>query len=245
MPAAWVLAVWVAIAANSGAYGQCKKLALEGEVQSGHEWNRAIGEGWILRLVPIVPTQAGYTGWDMAIDRIPAAGYPDAVLLATLPYSSVNEREVGTTYGLRAQDAIGWNPRSFRFLASKNAFLKGQRIFRQLESSGELARASRGDSHAPDSKALAALLQLEKNASAGEMRILDAGIAPGIADPAPFAATWAANAARTQHQVEPAANGQATPMGSVHWMRFSFTLWLPDGWKTPSGTPTAVSPCRK
>ena len=76
--------------------------------------------------MPVPALDAAYSGWDMVVDRIPPAGFPDALYLATPPYNSINQREIGTTYGLRAQDAIGWNPRSFRFLTDPAAFREAQ-----------------------------------------------------------------------------------------------------------------------
>lgn len=107
----------------------CQRVDLQGEVRAGQEWRVALGQGWIFRMLPIASAQAGYSGWDLVIDRDPPAGYPDALLLATLPYNSINQREIGTTFGLRAQDAIGWNPRSFRFLMDPKAFSEAQWIY--------------------------------------------------------------------------------------------------------------------
>src|SRR5215469_8429130 len=107
----------------------CQQLELRGEVTAEQEWNAAIGQGWVFRVLPI----AGYSGWDLVVDRDAPAGYPDAVLLATPPYGSINEREIGTTFGLRAQDAVGWNTRSFRFLTDAAQFRQAQQWFRQIE----------------------------------------------------------------------------------------------------------------
>jgi len=98
----------------------CRKVELTGEVSAGQEWSAAVGEGWIFRVVPIAASGKGYTGWDLVMDRAGGdravgGGYPDALLLATPPYGSLNEREIGTTFGMRAQDSIAWTPRRFRF----------------------------------------------------------------------------------------------------------------------------------
>ena len=110
----------------------CQRVDFQGEVNAGGDWTAAFGQGWVLRLLPIRPASAGYSGWDIAIDRDPPAGYPDSLLVASLPYDSINEREIGTTFGLRAQDAIGWNPRSFRFLTDPGQFRQAQQWFGQL-----------------------------------------------------------------------------------------------------------------
>src|SRR5579863_2014758 len=148
----------------------CQRVAIEGESGVGREWKTELGQGGVFRVVPIGPSKAGYTGWDLVVDREPPAGFPDALLLATIPYDSINEREIGTTFGLRAQDAIGWNPRSVRFLTDSRDFREAQLIYLSLFGGSK-------DSTAPRrSAAMARLLELEKRASPGELRILDARI---------------------------------------------------------------------
>jgi hypothetical protein len=180
--------------------------------------------------VPIPALDADYSGWDLVVDRIPPAGFPDALYLATPPYNSINEREIGTTFGLRAQDAIGWNPRSFRFLTDSAAF-------RQARSDYHDAFELHKDPVPRESimKASADLLKLAGGASQGELRILDAHISPGIADPAPFAQAWARQSSLTPHETDPAVLGRAADRGSLNWMRFEVVLWLPSGWKLPPG----------
>jgi hypothetical protein len=186
----------------------------------------------VFRVLPIAASQAEYSGWDLVMDREPPAGYPDALLLATPPYNSINEREIGTTFGLRAQDAIGWNPRSFRLLSSPDQFWEGQRLFRQLVQAGYEPEPNRKPNgpNAPGTDAMARLLALQKGASSGEFRILDARIVPGIADPMPYARGWALASSRTKHEIEAAPPGQASPRGTLLWMRFALTLWLPARW---------------
>jgi len=202
---------------------QCQKIVLTGDVNEGAEWRAQLGEGWIFRVKPIEPSSAG-SGWDLVVDREQPAGYPDAILLATPPYNSINEREVGTTYGLRAQDAIGWNPRSFRFLTGTKAFAEGQRLYLALLRDGK-AKA--------DDAVMRKLMDLAQRSATGQFRILDARLAPGVADAEPFAEEWAVQSARTQHTIQPPLKGKATPQGELYWIRFSITLWLPQTWKAP------------
>ena len=249
MPGWLILAMLALISRSSHALtpvkAGCSKVVIEGEVSSGQEWKSPIGQGWVFRVLPIQPVQSGYSGWDLVVDRSQPAGFPDALLLATLPYNSINEREVGTTFGLRAQDAIGWNPRSFRFLSDPAAFREGQRIFRTLNADAPIPKAASKQTQdkSPNARSLGRLLELQKRASAGEFRILDARLVPGVADPAPFAQTWAMASSRTPHQVEPAASGKSTALGALNWMRFSMTLWLPSGWKAPPQLHSTRSVC--
>jgi len=210
----------------------CRKLTLAGQLNAGQEWRQAIGGGWVLRLIPIA---GGYSGWDLAVDRVPAAGYPDALLVATPPYGSINEREIGTSFGLRAQDAMGWNPRSFRFLADQAGFREAQQLFPQVA----------GGAHTPEAqRAAARLMELAGQAASGQLRIQDARLSPGVADPQPFAQAWALRAARMVHTETPAVGGKPTAQGTLEWMRFTVTLWLPEGWKTPAGIQQSRGPCQ-
>jgi hypothetical protein len=227
-----LLALGLALTAGIAARAQrapaagCQRAELAGEVGAGQSWTAAIGGGWVLRLLPIAPGSAGYTGWDVVVDREPGAGYPDALLLASPPYGSITEREIGTTFGLRAQDAIGWNPRSFRFLTDPAALREGQQLFPLV---------AQGQKTAESEKAARRLMELAAHASAGQLRIVDARLTAGVADAAPFAENWAIQAARTQHTTLPPPEGKSSARGSLEWMRFKVTLWLPSGWKTPSG----------
>ena len=228
---ALVIATVAAYAAGQPARA-CRQVELEGEVSAGQGWKAALGQGWIFRVLPI----DGYSGWDLVVDRDPPAGYPDALLLATPPYGSINEREIGTTFGLRAQDAIGWNTRSFRFLTDAAQFGEAQQWFRQSADGGP-------NSGARNRQSMQRLLDIRNGASSGQLRILDARVVPGTRDPQSFAREWALAFSRTQHKIEPVAAGQATTDGRLIWMRFSLTLWFPDGWKFPVGVRSIRARC--
>jgi len=224
---------------TGGAASSCRKVAFSGKVSAGQFWQVGIGEGWVFRLLPIQPGQAGYSGWDLVVDRDPPAGYPDALLMATLPYNSINEREIGTTFGLRAQDAIGWNPRSFHFMIDPVAFHEAQQLFLTLARNGNLSSASaENGSHEVDH-----LLQLEKKTAAGQLHIEDTSLTPGVADAAPFAQAWALAAMHTPHEIVAAADGKPPPQGSLASMRFTVTLWLPESWKLPPELKRKQAPC--
>jgi hypothetical protein len=226
----------ISASAHALAAESCARLVLEGEVTAGQEWKTALGQGWVFRIVPVSPTQAGYTGWGLVVDRAQPAGFPDALYLATPPFGSINEREIATTFGLRAQDVIGWNPRSFRFLIDPKSFNDAQQAYR-------LAYPVAASPSAASADAAKRLLDFRKNAASGELRILDARLVPGTADPAPFAQQWALAASRTQHEIEPSANAQGSPGGALRWMRFRLTLWLPSGWASPASVHATRAAC--
>jgi len=210
----------------------CEKIVLEGQVNAGQEWKAAFGQGWVFRVLPIVPGKAGYSGWDLVVDREQPAGFPDALLVATPPYNSINQHEVGTSFGLRAQDVIGWNPRSFRFLTSPDAFKESQKLFQVLGGSRHAMEAPVVSS--PAGMAMQRQLRINEKSSAGQFRIVEARLTPGVSDAAKYAENWALALPRTPHKFEPAVGGKSTPLGELHWIRFSVTLWLPAGWKAPA-----------
>lgn len=239
----YALALLIALAASQArAAGprSCEKVELNGAVSAGQEWKAGFGDGWVFRVVPIAPGGAGYSGWDLVVDREQAAGFPDALLVATPPWNSINEREIGTTFGLRAQDAIGWNPRSFHFLTDAAALRESQKLFPALTSAQRPMQAA---ASGEESAAMKRQMTINRRSSAGEFRILDARIAPGISDAASYAEPWALASPRTPHTLEAAANGRSTALGELHWMRFSVTLWLPAGWQFPAGLRGVRSSC--
>jgi hypothetical protein len=221
----------------------CKKIVLTGEVNAGQEWKADLGQGWVFRVMPIEPGKEGYSGWDLVVDRTEGAGHPDALLVATPPYYSISEREVGTTFGLRAQDAIGWNPRSFHFLTDPDLFRESQKQFRALGGTKIWSEAPHPSSEHQEAEQR--LLEIDRRASAGQFRILNAKLTPGIADAAPFAQRWALQSARTPHTIVPANGARPTALGELDWMRFSITLWLPAPWKVPRGLSAAPAPCSR
>lgn len=226
---------------HAAAPAACRRAAFSGEVKAGSAWSTPIGMGWVFRILPIQPASAGYSGWDLVVDRAQPAGFPDALLLATPPYNSINEREIGTTFGLRAQDAIGWNPRTFSFILDPGALRLAQSFYLELQRDGAFAAAHAANQQ--DATAMSRLLDLQKHAARGEFDILDARIVPGAADAAPYAQSWSLAASKTPHEAESAGPGAGSPRGSLRWMRFAVTLWLPETWKLPPGVRSVAASC--
>ncbi len=218
----------------------CARLQFEGQVaeigssstpQLAHaqvgpssEWSHDIGAGWRVRLLPIPssPTRLPpYSGWDIVIEPASAPGYPDALLLATPPYGSPSQREIATTFGMRAQDAIAWSPRQFRFLTSTPALLRSRALFAQLSSNPPGQRRI-------ETQAQARLLAELQDSSRGTLEILDATLTPGTANPPSFAAPWAA---RLSHIPQTVLNGTPSARGRLRSIRFRLTLWVPSAWQ--------------
>lgn len=236
----------IATAAKPATLGKttCEKVVLTGEAAAGQEWKARIGEGWVFRVLPIGSgkpelSSTGYSGWDLVVDREQPAGFPDGLLLATPPYNSINEREVGTTFGMRAQDAIGWNPRSFRFLTRASDLAPAQQLFLAMNRNGHGGGIGSGTG-----SEATRIMEAARDSAAGRFQILDARLTPGIADAAPFAENWALRGSGTPHTLVPAKEGKSTRLGQFEWIRFSITLWLPSDWKAPAvlgATRTACS----
>jgi hypothetical protein len=228
-----------ALAAKATKPGRCEKIVLTGAVSAGHEWKEAFGEGWVFRVLPIPDgkTAPGVGGWDLVVDRDRPAGYPDALMLATPPYHLINEREIATTYGLRAQDVIGWNPRKFRFMTNRSSFREAHRLFLQLDRDGVFNPAPQSSKDGRKEKSILRkkerFLKLTADSSQGEFHILDAHLTPGVGKVKPYALNWARLSENTPHTDEPPPGGNATPLGQLEWVRFSVALWLPPGWKLP------------
>lgn len=227
----------------------CEKIVLTGETSAGHEWKTRFGEGWVFRVVPIPDdkTVPGIGGWDLVIDRVRPAGYPDALMLASPPYRFINQREIATTFGLRAQDAIGWNPRKFRFMVNRSAFREAHRLYLELNREGVFRTKPDHDPVSRKEKAqkrrMQRFLKLTKESFPGEFQILNARLVPGDGKVKPYAVNWASESARTPHTDTPPPAGKITPLGELEWMRFSVTLWLPQSWRTPSGVQAAQETC--
>ena len=62
--------------------------------------------------------------------RAEPRGSEDYAELATPPYRSVNPLLISTDYGFRSQDAVGWNPRRFRFAGTAAEFSALEAIYR-------------------------------------------------------------------------------------------------------------------
>jgi hypothetical protein len=226
----------------------CRQFVLEGQAVQGREWHASLGRDstgqlWLIRLVPVNGVQnkmqsSAAFGWDIAISPAMDQDYPDALLLASPPYGSLNSREIANTYGMRAQDAIAWSPRHFHFFAATGTLYLARRSYRTLFDPNSSA-ASR-------QLASRQLLDLgsDVTAASGRLDILDAHLISGSADPAPFAAQWAAALDRIPHTLDPDA-GRPSLLGEIHMLHFKLTLELPAYWKPLSGFLTAPAKCAK
>jgi hypothetical protein len=192
----------------------CRTGTLEGEVRAGQLFTRPIGNGLEIMLEPLA------SGW---ILRILPAGKPrpphDYAELATPPYRSATPLLITTDYSFRAQDAIGWNPRRFRFAPDEASFSKMLKAYKDYENKATDAQQS--------------LATLVSHAPEGILTILDAHLVLGTADQGPAAATVATHFTTTAHTMEKPADGRTTALGRLTWMHFRISMELPAGF-TPN-----------
>jgi hypothetical protein len=199
----------------------CLSAVVEGEVAAGKSYERMFTPGLTFLLEPIA------SGW---IVRVLPVGEPreqhDYAELATPPYRSMTPLAVSTDFSFRAQDAVGWNPRRFRYAATAADF-RAMRALYDPASSG-------------DAQAGSALAEIAARQPEAELKILDAHLVPGENDQTLMAATVASHFEATPHTVE---SSGASPLGRVTWMRFRMVFDLRPGVKAASGVPIEKKLC--
>jgi hypothetical protein len=186
----------------------CRRVVFEGDVRAGEAYDKVFAKGLQFYLEPLP------SGW---IVRVLAADEPrgphDYAELATPPYRSVSPLLLSTDWSFRAQDAIAWNPRRFRYVGDRSTFQKLSALY-----SGVMAND-------PASSAKAAMLASTQPEAV--MRVLDARIVPGLADQARMASMVAGHLAETPHTVDQSV--APSPLGRVEALRFRIEMILPRG----------------
>jgi len=205
----------------------CTVGVLEGEVKAGENFVRPIGGGLELML------EALPSGWIVRVlpAKSPRARH-DYAELATPPYHSVSPLLITTDYSFRAQDAIGWNVRRFRYATNSSSFAELLRAYERYEP-GLGKDATRQE-------ALATLVAQEPAAS---LTILDARLVPGTADQPRTAATLASHFLSTAHTIEPPSDGKPTALGAIRWIRFRVELVMPPSLRPAPGLKVRHAGC--
>ena len=198
----------------AGKPAACRAVTVEGEVRAGQRYRALVLQGVELQLEPAA------SGWVLRVVPVTQPG-EDWAEMATPPYRSVTPLAVSTDWGFRAQDAVGWNPRRFRFAQNQTAYAS-LRALRQAVEAGQTGK-------------VAALADLASQQPGGKLQILDAHLVPGTADQARAASLLAGHFATTAHALEQPAGGHPTPLGAITWMRFRISLELPPGEKAAAG----------
>jgi hypothetical protein len=216
----------VAVLAGSACGQGCTRAVVEGEVRAGQGFERVFTPGFKFLLEPIA------SGWIVRVLREGEARGPhDFAELASPPYLSVTPLAVGTDFSFRAQDAVGWNPRRFRYAGTVADFQKLMALY--------------GPVVAGDARASAELAEVAARQPEVELRILDARLVPGTNDQARMAAMVASHFETTPHGVEEAGavGTGAAGLGKVTWMRFQVAFELRPGAKVASGVQAEKISC--
>ena len=100
----------------------CPGLSLEGDVAEGHAYTHSLNSRLDFKL------EAVPAGWMIRI--LPHGGERprhDAAELANPPYRSPTPILISTDFAFRAQDAVAWNPRTFRFFTTPQQIAAAER----------------------------------------------------------------------------------------------------------------------
>jgi hypothetical protein len=201
--------------------GACRVGVIEGEVKAGESFARPIGNGLEVRLEAL----SWGSGWLLRV--LPAKGLMprhDYAELATPPYDSVSPLLLSTDFSFRAQDAVAWNPRRFRYADNAAEFSQLMEIYERYRRSTPPAANTENELAVAVSKT-----------PEGTLQILDARLIPGSANQAHTAATVATHFSASAHTVEEPQEGKGTALGKVTWVRFRIRLDLPPGFKADKG----------
>lgn len=191
-------------------------------MSADHGFDRVFAPGLQFYLEPL------RSGW---IVRVLSANAPrgahDRAELATPPYQSVSPLLISTDWAFRAQDAVGWNPRHFRYAGTASASAA-------LEWLQPLALAG-------DAGAEAKLATLVSAQPEGTLEVLNARFAPGIADQAKMASAVALHLTSTPHEVDTSLAPSA--LGRLEVIHFRVLLSLPAGVHANRGVSEREGPC--
>jgi hypothetical protein len=190
-----------------------------GELHAGEALSQPIGGGLKVFFQPIA------AGWILRV--LPVAGpigEYDYAELATPPYRSVTPLSISTDFAFRAQDAVGWNPRRFRFATSAANFHTLEQLYTQLIAAGTAPQP------ALESELASAIAQT----SEGTLTIVDSKLVPGTADQRAAAAAVASHFTTTAHTLVQEPDGRTSPLGRLVWLRFRLELDVPTGFATNS-----------
>jgi len=186
---------------------RCSRVVFDGDVKAGEGFEKVFAKGLKFYLEPL------RSGW---IVRVLAADEPrgihDYAELATPPYRSVSPLLISTDWSFRAQDAVAWNPRRFRYA-------RNGEVFRRLAG---LYGGVMANDVASSSKAAEVVSEQPE----GVFQILDARMVPGLADQAQMAAAVASHLEETPHEVDQSIAPSA--LGQLEELRFRVKLDLPE-----------------
>ena len=200
----------------------CRRVVLEGAVKAGQGFEKEFAGGLKFLLEPIA------SGWIVRV--LPAhvpRGPHDYAELATPPYQSVTPLAISTDFSFRAQDAVGWNPRRFRYAQTAAVADRLTALYPGVMTN--------------DAKASGEASTLVSQQPEAELEILNAVMVPGTADQWRMASAVALHFATTPHEVEQGA--QPSLLGKLDELQFRVRLDVPGGFPLAPGVHAEAIPC--
>jgi len=218
--------------------GACRREVIEGELNAGREFSRAIGNG--LR----VWFQAIHSGWILRVEPVAGpVGEHDYAELATPPYQSVTPLSISTDFAFRAQDAVGWNPRRFRFATSAASYNRLYQLYSFYEQAAGMPPSTAISAKVSNFET--AISEEAAKGAEGTFTILDSRLVPGTADQWRMASPMASHFASTAHTLVEEPNGTTSGLGRLVWLRFRLELDLPAGFQTSKNLHVVPRICGK
>ena len=197
-------------------------------MRAGEEYVRPLGNGLEVMLEPLA------SGWILRV--LPVSGprpAHDYAELATPPYQSVSPLLISTDYSFRAQDAVAWNPRRFRYASGAKDY--AAMLAAYLEYMKGTSRRGAMESE---------LAELAGQSPEGRIEILDSHFVPGMANQAQTAAMVASHLSTTPPSVEQVEGGKGSALGRVTWMKFRISVDLPAGFQSAKGLMVQTGSCK-
>jgi hypothetical protein len=216
--------------------GDCRYGVIAGEVNAGEGFERPIGNGLKIFLEPL------RSGWLLRV--LPSEGprgEHDYAELATLPYRSVSPLLVSTDFSFRAQDAVAWNPRRFRFVADEPSFTALLAAYQQYQKVSQAGLTANRDAKAAESR----LVSLAARTAEGELTIVDAHLEEGIGNEGRMASAVALHPNLAATEAEQPSSGRVTPLGQLNWIRFRIRLALTPAFHPERGLRVEYGPCSR
>jgi hypothetical protein len=112
------LIVLLAVLLLPSAHAQKTRLRLSGRIARGEVFRKDIPGGLEFLLLPTASDPGAVEGWTIQVS--PKGAHPrerdDFVWVVTPPYRGYNARDLDTSYGTPAKEAVGYSPREFHFV---------------------------------------------------------------------------------------------------------------------------------
>ncbi len=203
----------------------CQTLTFAGEAAARSTYRRRINSRLEFVLEPVA------SGWIIRVLPLSGPRPPhDYAEVATPPYNSITPLSITTDFALRSQDAIGWNPRNFRFATEKTSYDRLLAVYQRSTGRGFLRR---------DAFTGGEIAEALRASGAGILTIVDAHLEAGTADQSAAGAAVASHFNSTAHALMPPGSHIPTPLGQLLWLRFQVKLrWPGSGHMNPSASPT-------